>query len=119
RLALRKGLSVSMISFCTLVNSQKATKPESSGDTTQLETMGATPPQFTASIDTPTAAKPITAPTMEWVVETGQPLVEATNSQVPAANSADIMPSTIRSGVIIDASTMPLLMVSVTSLPAR
>ncbi len=57
-------------------------------------------PSCTASIDTPTAAKPITAPMIEWVVDTGQPLAVATISQVPAASSADIMPSTIRSGEI-------------------
>ena len=114
RLAFRKGLSVSMISFCTLTNRQKEMIPASIGVTTQLATMGPTPPQCTASIDTPTAAKPMTAPTMVCVVDTGQPRVEATISQVPAASNADIMPSTMRLGLIRLASTMPFLMVSVT-----
>ncbi|MNN04688.1 hypothetical protein D3C81_1174180 [compost metagenome] len=108
-----------MISFCTLMNRPKATSPERNGVITQLATIGPMALHCTASIDTPTAAKPITAPMIEWVVDTGQPLAVATSSQVPAASSADIMPSTIRSGEMTSASTMPFLMVSVTSPPAR
>ncbi|MOA32606.1 hypothetical protein D3C78_1538430 [compost metagenome] len=118
-MAFWNGLSVLMISACTLMNRPKATRPDSTGETTQLATIGPMASQCTASTDTPTAAKPITAPTMEWVVETGQPFSEATSNQVPAASSADIMPSTIRSGLIASASTMPFLIVSVTSPPAR
>src|SRR5690606_3062661 len=84
RLALRNGSSVSMISHCTLLNRPKASSPERNGVITQLDTMGTSPPQFTASTDTPTEAKPMMAPTMEWVVDTGQPRIEAMNSQVPA-----------------------------------
>jgi hypothetical protein len=40
----------------------------------------------------PTAAKPTMAPTMECVVDTGQPLRDATSSQVPAASNAASMP---------------------------
>ena len=40
----------------------------------------------------PTAAKPTIAPTIEWVVETGQPRVEAIISQIAAASSAASMP---------------------------
>ncbi|MCY1557838.1 hypothetical protein D9M68_947210 [compost metagenome] len=101
------------------MNRPKASTPESTGVTTQLATIGPTADHCTDSTDTPTAAKPITAPTMEWVVDTGQPRLVAISSQVPAANNADIMPSTIRSGVITPASTMPFLMVSVTWPPAR
>ena len=32
------------------------------------------------------------APTMEWVVETGQPFMEAISSQIPAASSEASMP---------------------------
>ncbi len=108
-----------MISFCTLMNRPKATTPESIGVTTQLATIGPMASQCTASVDTPTAAKPMTAPMIECVVETGQPFIVAIISQVPAASSADIMPSTIRSGEMTSASTMPFLIVSVTSPPAR
>src|SRR5690606_28436888 len=85
RLAFIKGLSVFMINACTLMNRPKAITPDMKGVTTQLATMGPIAPQCTASAEMPTAAKPITAPTMEWVVETGQPRTEAINSQVPAA----------------------------------
>ncbi|MNJ62373.1 hypothetical protein D3C77_582130 [compost metagenome] len=108
-----------MISRCTLMNRPKATSPERNGVITQLATIGPIAPHCTASIEMPTAAKPITAPTIECVVDTGQPREVAISSQVPAASSADIMPSTIRSGVMISASTMPFLIVSVTSPPAR
>ena len=74
-----------------------------------------------ASTDIPTAAKPTMAPTMEWVVDTGQPCMLAISSQVAAASSADNMPYTISSGcpAMTSASMMPLRMVAVTSPPAR
>ena len=59
------------------------------------------------------------APTMEWVVDTGQPLIVASNSQTPAASKAESMPKTSRSGVMYCGATMPLLIVSVTSPPAK
>ena len=95
--------------------------PAISGETTQLAAIWPTLPQATASTLMPTAAKPTSAPTMEWVVETGQPIREAISSQVPAANSEDIIPYTNNSGVSasIDESMMPLRMVEVTSPPAR
>ena len=67
-------------------------KPAVSGDTTQLATMVPTWSHFTASMPIPTAAKPTIAPTMEWVVETGQPRCEAIKSQVPAASSEASIP---------------------------
>src|SRR5690606_21382663 len=93
--------------------------PASSGDIIQLDTIGSTPAHLTASTETPTAAKPITAPMIEWVVDTGQPLIDANSSHVPAASRAASMPKTIWSGVIIDESTMPLRIVWVTEPPAR
>ena len=63
---------------------------------------------------------PTMPPMMEWVVETGSPLYEANSSHKAAAISALIITKTNCIGwmSIIDKSTMPLLMVSVTSLPA-
>src|SRR5690554_7773032 len=72
--------------------------PASIGEITQLATMDSTLLQATASMEIPTAAKPTMAPTIEWVVETGQPKTLAINSQVPAASSADNMPYTNSSG---------------------
>ncbi len=66
--------------------------PASSGEISQLEAMVPTLPQATASMPRPTAPKPTMAPTMEWVVETGQPLAEAISSQMAAASSAESMP---------------------------
>ena len=40
----------------------------------------------------PTMPKPATAPTMVWVVETGQPRADATISQMPEASKAPSMP---------------------------
>ena len=54
--------------------------------------MEPTLPQLTTSGEMPTAAKPTMAPTMECVVETGQPMALAISSQVPAASRADSMP---------------------------
>ncbi len=65
RLAFWNGLSVLMISACTLMNRPKAITPDMKGVTTQLATIGPMAPQCTASAEIPTAAKPITAPTME------------------------------------------------------
>ncbi len=69
----------------------------------------------------PTIPKPTTAPTMVWVVETGQPRREANISQTPAASRLASMPYTRISGESrMDAgSMMPLRMVFVTWPPAR
>ena len=66
--------------------------PESTGDTTQLAAMVITEPQSTEAAPRPATEKPTMAPTMEWVVETGQPFMEAISSQVAAASSAASMP---------------------------
>ena len=58
----------------------------------KLMTIVPTWPHCTASIPIPTAAKPTIAPTIEWVVDTGQPLREATSNQVPAASNDASMP---------------------------
>ena len=61
------------------------------------------------------------APTIEWVVDTGQPNLEANVSQTAAARRADSMPMTSRLGSFSSASAsmMPLRIVDVTSPPAR
>ena len=51
----------------------KAIIPEISGVIIQLPTIPTTLPHSTASVLTPTAAKPTIAPTIECVVDTGQP----------------------------------------------
>ena len=66
--------------------------PASSGETIQLAAIWPTAPQSTAEAPRPATEKPTMAPTMEWVVETGQPFMEAISSQVAAASSAASMP---------------------------
>ena len=120
-LARSKGLSWIRMSRCTLLKMAKEMVPAITGETTQLATMVLTLPQFTASLETPTAAKPTMAPTMLCVVDTGQPIKLASISQVPAAKSAESIPNTKRSGLSANTpeSTMPLRMVEVTSPPAK
>jgi len=95
-------------------------KPAVTGETTQLMTIVPTCSQWTASMPIPTAANPTMAPTIECVVETGQPFWDAMSSHVPAASNAASIPYTSSSGVPASssASTMPLRMVDVTSPPA-
>ena len=61
--------------------------PAINGEIIQLMTIEPTLSQATASTPTPTAPKPTIAPTIEWVVDTGQPKLDAIISQVPAAKS--------------------------------
>src|SRR5690606_41230568 len=106
---------------CTERNIQKAIVPAITGEITQLETMEVTALQSTASTEMPTAAKPLMAPTIEWVVDTGQPRILAINNHVPAANSAEGMPYTNSSGVSVSmwGSTRPLRLVEVPAAAAR
>src|SRR5690554_8235947 len=89
RLAAAKGSRASKMKCCTDLNSTNERVPASNGDISQLEAITPTLPHSTASIPSPTAPKPTTAPTIECVVETGQPLAEATNNHTPAANNAE------------------------------
>ena len=73
--------------------------PDIKGETTQLMTMFATLLQLTASVPMPTMAKPTMAPTIVWVVDTGQPARDAINNQIPAAISEASMPYISSSGV--------------------
>ena len=43
-------------------------------------------------------AKPIKAPMMVWVPETGQPILVAINNQAPEAKRAESIPNAKRSG---------------------
>ena len=120
-LARSKGLSWIRMFSWTLLKIANEMVPAIRGETTQLSTIVLTLSQFTASLETPTAAKPTMAPTILWVVETGQPIKLASISQVPAASNDESIPKTSRSGLSANTpeSTMPLRMVEVTSPPAR
>ena len=100
-LACCNGFSVSNISFCALLKIINAKTPEISGVIIQLPTIPPTEPHATVSTPTPTAEKPTMAPTIECVVDTGQPIQEAISNQVPAENNAAIIPNTNNSGVSI------------------
>ncbi len=65
---------------------------ENKGDVTQLIAILPTLPQETASTPFVIRTKPIMEPTIEWVVDTGQPRILAMDNQVPPARSADIIP---------------------------
>ena len=67
-------------------------EPAKRGDTTQLIAIVPTLPHATASTEMPTAANPTMAPTIECVVETGQPRLLAIASHVAAASSAASIP---------------------------
>ena len=103
------------------MNSTKPMVPASKGDTTQLAAIVPTAPQSTMAGPSPATAKPTIAPTIEWVVETGHPLIDATSSHVPAASNAASMPYTNSCGSSCNSSgsIMPLRIVLVTSPPAN
>lgn len=71
---------------------RSAATPPRMGETIQLATICPIMSQCTESMPMPAMAKPTMAPTMEWVVETGQPRAEASMSQMPAASRAASMP---------------------------
>jgi hypothetical protein len=64
-LAFSKGLEVSIIKLCKLLNKTNAMLPAKIGDTTQLIAILPTLPQATASTPTPTAPNPTIAPELE------------------------------------------------------
>ena len=113
---------MSRTSFWTLRKSNNAINPENTGETTQLAAMEPTWPQLTESSEIPTTAKPTIAPTMECVVDTGQPRWVATSNHTPAASRDDNIPYTSNSGFCSSPEfsrlMMPLRTVSVTSPPA-
>src|SRR5690554_2586175 len=91
------GSSFLRISTCMLRNKIKEMVPATAGEITQLAAILPTSLQLTASMEIPTAAKPTTAPTNECVVDTGQPLNEASKSHVPEASKEPSIPNTNKS----------------------
>ena len=109
------------MNFFALRNNKNAIVPEIAGETTQLAAMVPTLFHDTASKPIEIITKPTIEPTIEWVVDTGHPFVLAIKSQVPAAHNAESIPiinifsfPTYRLG-----STIPFLIVEVTSPPAK
>src|SRR5690625_3090091 len=92
RLAAAKGSRASKMNCCTDLNSTNERVPASNGDISQLEAITPTLPHSTAPPPSPTAPKPTTPPTIQYVVEPGQPMAETTNNHTAAANSAESMP---------------------------
>ena len=120
-MALANGSADSKIRCRMDIIRPYAMAPPSTGDTTQLATIRVILSQLTASGPMPTAPKPTIAPTMVWVVDTGQPRVDATSSHRPAASRDASITYTSTSGVSVseEASRMPLRIVFVTCPPAR
>jgi hypothetical protein len=100
---------------------KKDIAPEIIGDTTQLEAIFPTLDHETASKPNEIITKPTIAPTIECVVETGHPFWLATNNHVPAARRDESIPI-IKISVLLSyrlGSTIPFLIVAVTSPPAK
>src|SRR5574343_408846 len=96
-----------------------ATTPPIRGETTQLATICPMVDQFTTPQSPATMPAPITAPMMEWVVETGAPSTVATLSHKAPASNADNINHVNSSGLAnAFGSMMPPLMVRTTSPPA-
>lgn len=66
--------------------------PEARGVMSQLKAMDPTSDHWMALDPPAMAPKPTMAPTMAWVVETGQPKKEAICSQMPVPRRAPHMP---------------------------
>ena len=101
--------------------SSRAKKPPSTGETNQLATISPSLSHCTASMPTAATPTPTTAPTIECVVDTGQPRIVATISQTAAASSAASMPSISNSGIgaKTSPSMIPFEIVEATPPPAR
>ena len=90
------------------------------GDTTQLSTTSPSLAQLTTEKPPAMIPKPIMAPTMEWVVETGSDFHVARLTHRDAASRADSAPSNaVWGSVIISGDTIPLRMVLVTCEPMK
>ena len=85
-----------------LLNRTKATKAEKTGDKIQVVPISETLCQLTASNERQTTVNPMIAPIIEGVVDTGQPKADATNNQIPADKSADIIPKTKTSELLVN-----------------
>ena len=98
-----------------------ASVPESRGETTQDAVIRPTLAHSTASQPSATAPNPAMAPTIECVVDTGQPRRDAMMSQVPAAVRAASIPAISTSGrsATTAGSRIPPRIVFVTCPPTR
>ena len=107
----------------------KAISPPAKGEINQLATICPILPQWTEPIPAATMPNPATAPTIEWVVETGIPVQVAKLSQIAADNKAADIPITRSAAgspsskpcidTRAEGSTIPLRMVSVTWEPTK
>ena len=86
-------LLLSMISILTDLNIKNANKAEINGEVIQLEAISNILSQETAPDPFVIKTKPTMAPTIEWVVETGQPFLLANMSQLPVAKRVAIIPT--------------------------
>ena len=93
--------------------------PPINGEITQLMTMAPMVSQFTRPQPPAAMPAPMTAPMMEWVVDTGAPTAVARLSQSAPASRAENMTQANSAGSLMAAgSMMPPLMVPTTSPPA-
>ena len=115
------GLFLSSIKCLADKYNKNAIKPDTSGDVIQLEAMPPTVPQETFDAPLEINTNPTIAPTIECVVDTGHPFELAIRSHKPAAKSEESMPiiNIFTSSLYIEGSTIPFLIVEVTSPPAK
>ena len=121
RLAEANGSGASRIRRRMKTKRPNAMAPPTRGEKIQLAAIRPILAHRMAPKPPPTKPKPTTAPTMEWVVETGIPRAVATWSQMAAASRAEVMPQRMRLGLGAKTagSTMPFRTVSVTWEPTR
>src|SRR5210317_1440732 len=128
-MAALTGFSWPRMVLLMILKRIKAMRPPAKGEINQLATICPILPQWTEPIPAATMPKPATAPTMEWVVETGMPVQVAKLSQIAADNRAADIPMTRRAAgspssmpgieARAEGSTIPLRIVSVTWEPTR
>ena len=82
-----------MISIFTDLKIKNANKAEINGEVIQLEAISNILSQETAPEPFVIKTKPTMAPTIEWVVDTGQPFLLASMSQLPVAKRVAIIPT--------------------------
>ena len=90
------------------------------GEMIQLKATARSLPQFTTENPPATMPKPIMAPTIEWVVDTGSDFKVEKLTHSAAARSAEREPISARWGSVrISVDTIPLRIVSVTWEPMK
>jgi len=108
------------ISLTIILNIKKAMIRLKTGDYTQLSTTAASLVQLMTEKPPAMIPKPIIAPTIEWVVETGNDFQVAKLTQRAAASKAEKAPIRATCGSdMISVDTIPLRMVSVTCEPMK